>query len=251
MEEFDVSMELQEIDARQDKIALSIGCWYVDALDVAMTTFIMSLGNPERTHPTFHHIAFQQNTGVHEILHKKSIKIISPKQGRGYKPYAPLFSGELAIKRKTDTTYEFQLMVNVNPTRFCVYQHLPLRPRALGGRRVLSPEIVLFADQTPETPQEGDEHTLDASTNCLLSTKAILNASNALYNQNLRRYIEAIASYVEDEIMAFQQAGFSFIRREEKYSVNSIETYWDIPCQAPPTNNKGACSRARNRNKLI
>lgn len=233
MEEFDVSMELQASDARQDKIALSIGVWSIDAIDVAMTAFVNTLGNPERAHPTFQHIAFQQNNPVHEITHKKSIKIISPKQGRGFKENAPLFSGELVIRRKTDTMYELQLMANVNPTRFCAYQHLPLRTRS--GTRRLSPQIVLFADQTPETPHDDKEYTLDASTNCLLSTKAILNASNSLYPQNLRRYFEAIVSYVQDEIDSFQHPGFHFIMRAEKYSVNSIETYWDIPCETPLT----------------
>ncbi|MDR7092216.1 hypothetical protein [Cellvibrio fibrivorans] len=234
MEEFSLNMELSGTDARQDKISLFIGSWDINAMDVLMTAFVVSLGDPTRSHPTFQTIAFQQNNHVSNIITKK-VKFFRSKSGRGYKRDAPLFTGELVIKRKLNNLYRLNLLVDINPTRFCVYQHTPIRTRASNGIRNLSPSIVLFATQDKIRHGNGEdlEFTLDQSDNCLLTPSSKINASHPLYTDNLNRYLSSIVRYLEDEILEFQQTGFALLGKEEHYSVRNIETYWDIPCPTP------------------
>lgn len=234
MEEFSLSMELSEADARQDKISLLIGSWDVSAGDIQMSTFLIILGDPTRSHPTFETIAFQQHNRVLSVVTRK-VKIFRAKHGRGYKSNAPLFTGELVVKRKPNNRYRLNLLIDINPTRFCVYQNMPMRTRNSNGARPLSPSTVLFATQDKIQHGIGEnlEYTLDQSDNCLLSPSAKINASQQLYFDNFNRYINSIIRYLEDEISDFEQPGFRALGREPYYSVKSIEIYWDIPCESP------------------
>lgn len=235
MEEFNLNMELSENDARQDKISLFIGNWDINATELMMSSFIISLGDQTRSHPTFHTIAFQQTNRV-DFITRKKLKIFRSHQGRGYKENAPLFTGELVIKRERHNHYRLNLLIDINPTRFCVYQRTPIRNRNPKGMRTLSPSIVLFATQNRIQHGQGEdlEFTFGGSDNCLLTPSSKLNASQQFYLENFNRYLLSIISYIEDEIADFQQ--HDFIQRgvmEEFYSIRSIETYWDIPCPNP------------------
>lgn len=233
MEEFNLSMELSETDARQDKISLFIGSWDINAIDIQMSAFLITLGDPTRSHPTFQTIAFQQHNHLTNSTTQK-VKIFRAKQGRGYKTNAPLFTGELVIKKKPENRYRLILSVDINPTRFCVYQHPAVRNRT-SRTTTISPSIALFAtqDKTQHGSAENLEYTLDRSDNCLLSSSSRLNASQRFYIDNFHRYLNAIVDYLEDEIFDFEQAGFHYLGREEYYSIKNIETYWDIPCESP------------------
>jgi hypothetical protein len=232
MEEFSLDARVGEQDAKEDKITLTIGPWYVRATALQMSKFVVWLTDPCRSHSTHNHIAYQKVSSSSADTVYWNLKILHPKQGRGYKESAPLFTGSLSIKHGKDGLYLFVLKLNINPTRFCVYQEGFVRSREDRKHR-LSNRIVLFAKQNVNQCKASDEATLDGADNCLLSSLARNHGSLRLYRENFVRYIKSITDYLERDIYDFQSPDFQLAGKNISYSVQSIEIYWEFSSDAP------------------
>jgi hypothetical protein len=192
MEEFNLDSVLSAEDARHDKIQLDIGEWFISSIDIEMAGFIQYLGSDDRSTSRNKYRAFQVDNYVNDFTAKR-LSILSPKSGRGELDNAPLFSGQLIIRKMPTSgnidNYALKLKLQINPTRFCVYQPLPLRRRNENSiQRVPSNPSVLFAKQ--DCFSHANERTLDNKDNALLKPVSKINGSRELYQQNVRRYIE-------------------------------------------------------------
>lgn len=169
---------------------------------------------------------------------RKTVKILSPKLGRGLRSNAPLFSGRIQVNRASSQndfnsdSFRITLALSINPTRFCQYQ-LPIpssSPRSLQ-------DTVLFATQDKIHTGAGDDYefSLDASDNVLLSSSARTHAAPRLWVTNLRRYIESIENYFNDRFEQFATTtpGFTYLRTETSYSLRSIESYFEVKDESP------------------
>jgi hypothetical protein len=235
MEEFNLDSVLSAEDARHDKIQLDIGEWFISSIDIEMAGFIQYLGSDDRSTSRNKYRAFQVDNYVNDFTAKR-LSILSPKSGRGELDNAPLFSGQLIIRKMPTSgnidNYALKLKLQINPTRFCVYQPLPLRRRNENSiQRVPSNPSVLFAKQ--DCFSHANERTLDNKDNALLKPVSKINGSRELYQQNVRRYIESIKNYIDIEIADYNSLSLELMDYQERYSLKTIETYWDIRCDNP------------------
>jgi len=222
-------------DAKQDKIELDIGEWFVQAIDSEMTGFIHCLGSQERDQAHSPYRAFQADNHLNSPTIKR-LQILKPKYGRGLLDNAPLFGGYLEVRKVAATeqqdSYVLKLKLRINPTRFCAYQPTPSRVRHNNKiERRLAESFVLFAKQ--DRISHATERTLDYKDNALLKPVSKLNGSRDLWQQNLERYISSISAYLSNEINEYRSGGFTLRAFEPYYSLKSIETYWDIKCDNP------------------
>ncbi len=232
MEAFSLDTKVGQQGAKEDKIALTIGSWYVRATALQMSRFIVWLTDPRRVHSIHNNIAYQKVSSSREDNVYWNLKILSPKKGRGHKESAPLFTGSLSIKHSKDGLYVFALKLNINPTRFCVYQESFVRSREDRKHR-LSNQTILFAEQNVNQCGLSGEATLDGSDNCLLSSLARSHGSLRFYRENFVRYIESITDYLERDISDFQSPEFQLAGSKMSYSLQSIEVYWEFSSDAP------------------
>ncbi|XPF94269.1 hypothetical protein ACM9HF_20010 [Colwellia sp. RE-S-Sl-9] len=222
-------------DAKQDKIELDVGEWFIQAIDSEMAGFIQCLGSQDRSQSQSPHRAFQSDNYLSSPAIKR-LQILKPKYGRGLLDNAPLFGGYLEVRKITATeqldSYILKLRLRINPTRFCVYQPTPLRVKHNNKiERILTESFVLFAKQ--DRISHASERTLDYKDNALLKPVSKLNGSRGLWQQNLERYISSISDYLSNEINEYHSGGFALRGFEPYYSLKSIETYWDIKCDNP------------------
>lgn len=217
MTDFDLRTPLNISDVRQDKIDIHLGEWIIYAEDPRISDFIIFLGR-DRSNSINPNRAFQVNSSLDPVTYKKTIKILSSRYGNNV---APLFSGQLIIKRINSTTFSLKLQLSINPTRFCVYQNIGLRKRNSPGQH---PKLFAIQDKIAH---EG-EYSLDQNDNVLLSSIAQVNGSERYYRHLRNKYLEGIINYIDEEISEFNISDFRLIRFEPYYSLRKIENYWDL-----------------------
>ena len=220
----------------EDKIELIVGNWQVQCVDVDFESFLRSLSSRSEMGDASFNFPACEFRNIGNSWSRKSVKILSPKLGRGLRSNAPLFSGKIQVNRVGNQndfngdSFRISLALSINPTRFCQYQH-PI-PNSLP--RNLQ-RVVLFATQDKTHSGTGDDYefSLDASDNVLLEPSAKTHA--ALWVTNLRRYIKSIENYFNDRLEQFRTItpGFTHRRPETSYSLRSIESYFEVKDESP------------------
>lgn len=235
MEEFKLDKVFDAASARQDKMELDIGEWFIQSTDSEMSGFIRYLGSKEKSSARERYRAFQVDNYVSDISTKK-LAILRPKSGRGYLENAPLFTGHLVIKKtassNTVDSYKLTLKLKINPTRFCAYQSVPIHKKVNGNtERSLLSTSNLFATQ--DRISHANERTLDGKDNLFLKPVSKLNGSDLLWAQNIKRYITSIIDYLNAEINTYSSGYFLLWGHDYYFSLKTIETYWDMRCSNP------------------
>lgn len=207
--------------AKQDKIELTIGDWFVHTIDATMSAFITHLGSVDISERAFH----SSDNHMVQVHRNASVKILSSQTSRNR--FKPLFSGQLKIIKISDNQYRLRLHLSINPTRFCCYQPAPI---AIGTRRrlILSPNTVLFTQL--KTIVHESERSLDRNDNVALTPQAKQNCHPSLYQHNFRKYIQSINHYMHNLLESFSSynQGIFTYNVEPYYSLKSLETYWEV-----------------------
>jgi len=223
----DISEYLTIDNVRQDKVEITIGRWIVGSVDTEMTGFLQYLGSDEAHYRRHIYRAFQSDDRISPVT-AYNLKVLSSRRGRTHAQMAPLFAGNLNVRRMRELDnyeqYSLRLKLSINPTRFCVYQETPYRTRSLG--RQISGSTQLFATQNRTSYKS--EHSLDGNDNVILRPGAEINASHQFWEQNFRRYISEIETYFNEELASYISDGFRLLDFENTYIVKRLENYWDI-----------------------
>lgn len=225
--------------ARQDKIDITIGDWYVRRCTATWgNEFLRFIGDSELLHPI--NRAFNRFSEI-TPFQKKTLKILKGTENNPNRP-RPLFSGRVEITRRAEDpieenaevgyTFRIKLALSINPTRYCAYK---TRRNPAENNSSNNPlwNFNLFTSRRI-TEHQG-ETSLDNSDNVLLTGMTHRYGGPTSWESSLRTYIEQIDEYFSYLLQRSTDIcpGHHVFDRTHTYALTYLENYWEYFVDAP------------------
>lgn len=235
--------------ARQDRIVVEIGDWFVIGTQENLESFYGAFGrlDPSAPRPRLFAVAGRQNTRWPVIKLRQSPQAADRQYGK------PLLAGQIGTANYPNPQgsgpgqfgRRLFFQGTINPTRFVVHQ-----PKLFQGRTIVDPTsgrlpaVRMFAPET-ET-YRGQERSLTDADNVIRSQRALSYARPEAWPRHLRRYLEAVPMAIDAELRdaareatsdaarnAARDAGVR-IERSNRFQLREVETYWEFYSEDAP-----------------
>ena len=246
MTPFSLSSRVTADDAKQDKIELILGAWYLHGRDSELRDYFRELGAQpvvvNSRHASSHTPSrlFNLPTGRDPTAPRLLIPG-GAYDGDRRVAGAPLISGYLQAGKHAPNSSvtgalpqecrSLSTRLSINPTRFVHHQNMvPVRaaePAVFWRNR--EPR---FTTRTPVL-QTSLEASLDGNDNVLLSQRAQHFGRPVLWPIHLERYWEAIQTYLDRHIQSVADQSGLQIWRDLYLNLRSVQTYWEFSAEDP------------------
>ena len=243
MTPFSLSSRVSVDEAKQDKIELNLGTWYLHGRDSEFRAYFRELGtqavvvNGRHASSSAAFRLFNLPTGRDPTAPRLFIPggaYDSDRRAAG----APLISGHLQARRHATNSSvtgplcrSLSAWLSINPTRFVHHQNMvPIssaEPAVFWRGR--DPR---FTTGTPVL-QTSLETSLDGNDNVLLSQRAQHFGRSPLWPFHLGRYWQAIQTYLDSHIQGVADRSGLQIWRELYLNLRSVQTYWEFSTEDP------------------
>lgn len=246
MTPFSLSSRVVHDRAKQDKIELNLGIWYVQGSESALRDYFRGLGSEPATISSPSTACETQfrlfNSPVGKDPTTPRIHIPGGEQNGDRHPIGvPLISGHLQTRRSTPRLSErrihgyqcrsLEARLSINPTRFVNHQNMV-------PSDVVGPEDGWAGIEPRFTTRATVRHTaletsLDGNDNVLLSQRALVFGRPALWPIHLEQYYQTIQSTLDNHIRRVAQISGLLVHQDVHLNLRSVETYWEFSDEDP------------------
>lgn len=237
MEDFTYEARVAPETAKQDKIEIKLGYWFIHGLDVDLTHFLQRLGPPPADDGG---LVPQQLQHYGTIFNRPDAPewtntTLEIRKGRGRARPAdvPLYSGVLTARRQGAAEAGIiperrllSLNLSINPTRYVAHQRHPGRDPFIGPEHWGAPSLVARR----VAPRVPGEMCLDGKDNVLLGPRTRAFGRPEVWHHHLRRYWDGIITELDQEFRRCAPVG-PYCRPPElspHISLRTTETYWEF-----------------------